>query len=352
MSLNDCSPTGVNGMDRVQKALHSVDLRGRGLEVGPSYNPLVTKAGGARIETVDHASQAELVTKYRALNVPQESLDRIEPVDHLWHGGSLLDVIPERGVYDYILASHFIEHTVDLIGFLTDCQTLLADGGRLSLIVPDKRFCFDRFQPLSTLGSILDAHLAGSRFHPAGALVDHQAYACTSGGVLAWSPGWNQQMAAQFPLLQGARSAMENGQAQETYFDVHRWRFTPTSFELLIGDLRRLGQHSFGVQESFPTEGFEFFVTLGKDVAEPAEHDRIAVLLEIEREIQDPCGERAQEIALLSAGYDELRAANDELQAGKDAVQARIDELHASRSWRLTRPVRAAGGLARRVVNR
>ena len=35
-------------MDRIEKALASVDLTGRGLEIGPSYNPLVTKASGAR----------------------------------------------------------------------------------------------------------------------------------------------------------------------------------------------------------------------------------------------------------------------------------------------------------------
>lgn len=346
-------------MDRVEKALHTLDLTGRGLEVGPSYNPLVTKASGARIETVDHATQAELVEKYRGFNLPQESLDRVEPVDYLWHGGSLLDIIPERGAYDYILASHFIEHTVDLIGFLTDCQSLLVDGGRLSLIVPDKRFCFDRFQPLSTVGDVLDAQHAGSAYHPAGALVDHQAYACTSGGVLAWGPGWDGELAVQFPELEGAKDAMENGLAQEAYFDTHRWRFTPTSFELLIADLRHIGQHSFGVLESFPTEGFEFFVTLGKGIAEPAKYDRMAVLLKIEQELHDPCGETAAQIARLSANNDELQRGKDdvergkdELQRGKDELQRRLDELYLSRSWRLTRPVRAVGKLARRVTHR
>jgi hypothetical protein len=332
-------------MDRVERALLNVDLTGRGLEVGPSYNPLVTKSSGAVIETVDHATQAELVEKYRGFGVPQESLDQIEPVDYVWHGGSLLDVIPERRAYDYVLASHFIEHTVDLIGFLTDCQSLLADDGRLSLIVPDKRFCFDRFKPLSTVGDVLDAHHAGSAYHLAGALVDHQAYACTRDGVVAWSAGGEGKLAAQFPELQGAKNAIANGHAQQAYFDIHRWKFTPTSFELLIGDLRRLGQHELGVLDSSPTEGFEFFVTLGKGVAEPADEDRIAVLLRIEQELQDPSGESAAQIARLSALHDELKAGNDELRG-------RIDELYRSRSWRLTRPVRGAGGLARRWINR
>ena len=332
-------------MDRVEKALHSVDMSGRGLEVGPSYNPLVRKASGARIETVDHATQAELVEKYRGMNLPQESLDRIEPVDYLWHGGSLLNVIEERGAYDYILASHFVEHTVDLIGFLTDCEALLKPDGKLSLVVPDKRFCFDRFQPLSTVGDVLDAHHAGAAFHPAGALVDHQAYACTSGGEIAWSPESEGELGAQFPGLEGAKDALENGNAQKEYFDIHRWKFTPTSFELLMGDLRRLGQHSFGVLESFPTEGFEFFVTLGKDIPEPIGHDRVEVLLEIEKELRDASwssssagGTTSQQIAILSDH--------------NGALQRRIDELYRSRSWRLTRPVRGAAHWVHRWRNR
>lgn len=339
-------------MDRVEKALHSLDLTGRGLEVGPSYNPLVTKVSGARIETVDHATQAELVEKYRSLSLPQESLDRIEPVDYVWHGGSLLNVIAERGAYDYILASHFIEHTVDMIGFLNDCETLLDEGGRLSLVVPDKRFCFDRFQPLSTVGDVLNAHYHGSTFHPAGALVDHQAYACTCDGSLVWGPGWEGELAAQFPELEGAKDALERGHAQQEYFDIHRWKFTPSSFELLLNDLRRLGQHSLGVLESFPTEGFEFFVTLGKDVAEPPERDRIAVLLRIEQELlqssfsQDSSsGTTSSQIAALSAHNNSLRQRNYELQG-------RIEELYMSRSWRLTRPVRGVAQLARRWVSR
>lgn len=330
-------------MDRVEKALHSVDLTGRGLEIGPSYNPLVTKASNARLETVDHASQAELVEKYRGMNLPPELLDRIEPVDYIWQGGSLLDVIPERGVFDYILASHFFEHTVDMIGFLTDCEALLTDGGKLSLVVPDKRFCFDRFQSLSTVGDVLDAHHAGLAFHPAGALVDHQAYACTSSGALAWSPVSNGELALQFPELEGAKDAIANGHAQQGYFDIHRWKFTPTSFELLIADLRRLGQHSSGVLESFPTEGFEFFLTLGKNVPEPAEPDRLALLLKIERELHD---------ASSGPESDTATAQIAALAAHNHALEQRVDELYRSRSWRLTRPVRGATHLARRFVLR
>jgi hypothetical protein len=338
------------GMDRVEKALHALDLSGRGLEIGPSYNPLVSKASGHRIETVDHADQAELIAKYRGMNLGQEQLDRIEPVDHLWTGGSLLDVIGDHGGYDYIIASHFIEHTVDMIRFLQDCQVLLRDGGLLSLVVPDKRFCFDRFQPLSTIGDVLDAALAGSTFHTPGPLVDHQAYACTSGGSLIWSPDYHAPLQVQFDNLAGAAEALENGLAQKEYFDTHRWKFTPTSFDLLIADLADLGQHEFGVLERFPTEGFEFFVTLVKGGARHEPRDRIAVLQQIERELAEAASpardgvtpEQQQATAEQTA---QLRAENQRLAA-------ELAGLRASTSWRVTAPLRAASDRLRAARNR
>jgi hypothetical protein len=307
-------------MDRIEKALASVDLTGRGLEIGPSYNPLVTKASGARIETVDHDDHVALRAKYQAWGIPQEKIDCIEPVDHIWQHGSLLDVIPGRGVYDYILASHFIEHTVDLVRFLNDCEALLTDCGRLSLIVPDKRFCFDRFQPLSTVGDVVDGHYATGKYHPVGALLDHQAYGCRldEDGPIAWSiESARRPVSLQFPNLEGASDVIEAARAQASYQDTHRWKFTPGSFELLVSDLARLGYHQLGKVSSYPTEGFEFFVTLGKDVSLP-DTDRLQVLLRIEEELAVVPPSASEEDAL-RADVGRLEAECRKLRAELDA---------------------------------
>jgi hypothetical protein len=272
-------------MDRTEIALRYIDRSGRGLEIGPSYRPLVPKSSGARVDVVDHAEQEELVAKYRSFGLDAQLLAQIEPVDHVWHGGSLLDVIPTRNSYDYVVASHFIEHTVDLVGFLNDCESLLADHGRLALVVPDKRYCFDRFQPLSSIGSVIDAHYGGAPFHPAGSFLDHQAYACKRGdATIAWSPGDRTSLSLQFPSLDGATDVIDRALEQERYEDIHRWRFIPESFQLLINDLETLGYHGMGIVGSEGTIGHEFFVTLGKNVPS-GRIDRLAALLDIEAKL-------------------------------------------------------------------
>jgi SAM-dependent methyltransferase len=326
-------------LDRREKALHFADLAGRGLEIGPSYSPLVPKASGANVEVVDHADQATLIEKYRGYGLAPELVSQIEPVDHVWHGGSLLDLLPDRAAFAYIVASHFIEHTVDLIQFLQDCEALLAADGRLALVVPDKRYCFDRFQPLTSVGDVVDAHHGSLAFHTPGSLLDHQAYASKRGDdSIAWDVTDRRPLSLQFPQLEGAREVIENGLKQEGYEDIHRWKFTPASFALLIRDLRTLGYHDFDIVGGFDTAGFEFYVTLGRGTTTPADSsfDRAAALLDIEREL-----------ASVTVGASNTVDAN-----GSRAVEAELADVYSSTSWRVTRPLRALSTMLRRVRRR
>ena len=116
-----------DAVDRREKALAHIDLNGRGLEIGASHSPLLPKSSGVRVKTVDHASRAELVQKYRAQGIPEDKLANIEDVDYIWTQGSLADAVGEPGAFDYIICSHVIEHMVDVIGFVQACESLLRD---------------------------------------------------------------------------------------------------------------------------------------------------------------------------------------------------------------------------------
>ena len=326
-------------MDRSDKALEFVDLGGRGLEIGPSYSPLVPKSSGARVETLDHATRDELRDKYRGYGLDAALLDRIETVDHLWHGGALIDAVPERGAYDYIVASHFIEHTVDFIGFLQDCEALLNDGGRLALVVPDKRYCFDRFQPITSIGTIVDAHHRPTSFHPAGSLLDHQAYASKRDEAIAWSAGDRAALALQFPNLEGADEVIAQGLKQDAYSDIHRWKFTPSSFRLLIHDLHALGYHNMQLVGWHDTEGYEFFATLGR-VGADVPVDRLALIRETELELVSA--------AIGTTDIDGL-ASRGALAAENESLKAEVAGLRSSTSWRVTKPLRALSDVVRRV---
>ncbi len=325
-------------MDRRGKALGFLDLSGPGLEIGPSYSPLVPKSPGIDIETVDHAPRDELVDKFRAFAIPEDQLALIDDVDHIWTGGSLVDAVGRERSYEFVVASHVVEHSVDLIGFLKDCERLITDSGRISLVVPDKRFCFDHFRPVTSLGQVVDAHLRPTRFHSPGALLDHHAYACTQDGVIAWSARGSGVLELQFTDVARGREVIERGSTQTEYHDIHRWVFTPSSFSLLLQDLRALGFHSLVEVGAFPTAGFEFFVTLARARPGP-DRDRLELLLQTEAELGNSTS---------AAGGDERPEGTADLRERLADAERRIAELTASTSWRVTRPLRALGRRLRR----
>lgn len=173
--------------DRNQLLLRGFSPGDRILEIGPSFNPVAPKSAGWQVTVVDHASQAGLVEKYTGN--PHVDVSRIEAVDIVWQGGPLEEAVPAaaHGTYAALIASHVIEHIPDLIGFLRSVEVLVhPTEGRLVLAVPDKRFCFDLFRPISTTGHLLAAHQSRRDRHIGAHMFDHVAYKSSWNGQGGW----------------------------------------------------------------------------------------------------------------------------------------------------------------------
>ncbi len=250
-------------LTRFEKVMSLIDKSGQGLEIGPSYDPLAPKKEGFNVHVLDLGSAKELREKFKGLGV---TIDRIEEVDFIWHGEPLPVLIGQEECYDWIIASHVIEHVPDMISFLIECEKLLKPAGVLSLIIPDKRFCFDYFHGTTSTGEILDAYDQKRTRPSPGKVFDHCARVTTLNGRFFWDP--DSDWSSNFELVHDiseAESSWYLARSTEPYFDVHNWRFTPSSFRLLLGDLRALGLTRFGIKKEFDTVGCEFYVTLGKD---------------------------------------------------------------------------------------
>ena len=89
------------------------NTKGFGLEIGASHNPLLPKANGYNVKTVDYAARSELFEKYSGIQGVDAS--RIEEVDFVTAGTPMLEVISNRNEFDFIVASHVIEHVPNLI---------------------------------------------------------------------------------------------------------------------------------------------------------------------------------------------------------------------------------------------
>ena len=248
-------------LSRVDKVMSLIDKNGLGLEIGPSHNPLAPKKQGFNVHVLDLVSAEQLREKFRGFEV---NIDNIEEVDFVWRGEPFHELIGKEHEYDWIIASHVIEHTPDLISFLAECERLLTQKGVLSLIIPDKRCCFDFFHATTTTGELLDAY-AQKRTRPSpGKVFDHCARAVKCNEQIAWGPEIRGHLDLVHDFTDTVRH-WELASTTEEYIDVHNWRFTPSSFRLLLTDLQALKLTGFEIQREYETAGCEFFVTLGKN---------------------------------------------------------------------------------------
>lgn len=244
---------------RKRRILGMIDKAGRGVEIGPCHDPIAPKREGFAVHVIDHTSREMLVRKYRPVGV---AVDLIEEVDFVWSGESYLELTGAPRGYDWIIASNLVEHTPDLIAFLKDCDAILKDGGVLALAVPDKRYSFDRFRPVSGLARVLDSHAARHKINTVGAAAEFCMNVVSKGGRLSWNAGSR----GDYEFLHSASHGRHVMRTIEggVYHDLHNWVFVPHSFRLLVNDLHALGYTQMREVAFHATEGYEFYVALGR----------------------------------------------------------------------------------------
>jgi len=238
----------------------TADPTGSVLEIGPAHNGILPRRDGFRTKNVDYLDRAGLVEKYREFT--QYSADDIEDVDYvLPPAASMADVIDER--FDLVIASHVLEHTTSLIHFLNECTKLLADGGVLALVVPDHRYCFDRFRERSALSRVIDAWVHPPSVHTVGTLTEFSLNAVKHRGTTSWVRGHTGTYTLIHDLEQVKGKAAQA--ESDTYVDVHNWIFTPHHLRLMLQDLYDLDLISIREAYFHDTVGHEFFINMTVD---------------------------------------------------------------------------------------
>jgi len=262
---------GTVGAER-DPALSLIDVaRMRGLEIGPLSRPRVKKSEG-KVFYVDHRSTEELRRAYSANSLMRPHLDEIVEVDYvIKDGAALSEAVSPDGPFDYLIASHVIEHLADPIGWLRDASRVLSGDGLVSLVVPDKRFCFDINREPTRPADWVDWHLRGLRAPSFGQLFDFFAHVTTIDGMIDTLGVWagtadyagarrNDVPDADLAAFLACERHKETGE----YMDVHAGVYTPASLLSLIGLSVKLGLLPYEVAHFVPTrrDSLEFYLVL------------------------------------------------------------------------------------------
>jgi SAM-dependent methyltransferase len=336
--------------DRPSELLAGVSRDSKILELGPSVSPMAPRSAGWNVTVIDHATQEELVEKYKV--DPNVTVENIEKVDYVWKNGPLHEAVPAEmlGTFDVLIASHVIEHLPDPIGFLQSATKLLhPERGQLALAVPDKRWCFDYLKQVSSTGQFLAAHRMGAQRHSLTTRFDHSAYIAFNHG----RPAWGRERLTGLNLadtLDHAYSEFLSWTDDPTvpYVDCHAWHFTPASFELLILEAASIGLLDWRVEWLLPRSGVEFFTRLvrGRQTfASPAERDKRRlellkqILLDLREQTDWLVDDTATKPIVVQGGFDaEARHHLEEIAQTAAAIRTAMRPGKAI--WRQMLPLR------------
>ena len=352
---------------------------GHGLEIGPLHRPILVP-DEARVQYADVFDAGHLREFYEShQQVITEDIPEIDFV--LLQDGAvrrLAEATAANAPYDWIIASHVIEHVPDLIDWLAQVAEITIDDGTLILAVPDRRFTFDLHRPFTSVGQILQAHELGDDRPSTRAVFDHFRSHVTVPAPHLWAGGTPPTYEARTYGLDHVLRQVERRRSGE-YVDAHVWTFTPDTFLAQMSELRRLGHSSWFVESIAPTarNTLEFLVRMrriprsadastdpdaevasspqGPDwvVDQHAANAQVRQLKRRVRKLEVREAQLKERERQLRDRDRQLRKEVHQLENRLRKVRRRIQAMQSSRRWRLAEavvaPVRRVRHLMRRL---
>lgn len=323
--------------------------QGRGLEIGP-LDSGIADPERHDVRYLDVFDTAGIRAHYA--DDPGVIPELIPEIDYCLIDGdttrTLSEAVRPGAPYDWVIASHVIEHVPDFIGWLEQIAAVTKDGGALVLAVPDRRYCFDLHRPPTTTGQALEAHEAGHARPTVRAVYDFCRSAVTVDTEALWAgqrpPG---REAAMYDEA-GIRAALDRVRAGE-YVDCHVWTFTPRSFLAQIAEIRAFGACDWYVERlDAPKNSVEFHAVLRKLPSGP-ERDLVHFS---EPGVQSALPDWLEDEWLARERIRALEAKVRDLRLRNRRLRRRLNTLESSARLRVGKAMVAPLGAVRRRLER
>ena len=247
------------------------DKHSRILEIGPLNRPLVDKsiypnAIYCDIRTTEQIKELYSGSDYLETTTITVPIDEIVDVDVVLNT-SYHETFNNQPPFDYVVASHVLEHVEDLIDVLQDISTILATNGQFIIYYPDTRFCFDHFRAEASFRDAYDVY-KNKRPALARMVLDffHSAIP-ESRPYKFWSSENLHELLPVNDTTQALEKYMKscNGEFMD---DVHYWPFSDKGFVKFLFDLTRADMLNLTCMQVHPTlhNTQEFLLILQKNL--------------------------------------------------------------------------------------
>ena len=129
---------------------------GLGLEIGAFHSPWPVE--GQIIHHADSRTRDQLIEWAKTdAAVGEKMIPKIPEINYHTRAEELHSI--PFGMYDFIVASHVLEHCFDVIGALKCWLRSIKDGGFILIAVPSRAFCFDKDRPLTTMKNLVNRNV-------------------------------------------------------------------------------------------------------------------------------------------------------------------------------------------------
>jgi SAM-dependent methyltransferase len=312
---------------RAKFATSGIDINTKtGLELGPLTMPTVKKGKGVKIFYLDHLSTDDLKKKYKDEPI---NPDDIVSVDYVMNGTIKNSVKSKK--FDYVIASHVIEHIPNTIAWFREIEQVLNSDGLLSLVIPDKRYTFDIYRSVSRPSAVIGAYIDGISRFTAEMVYDASAsYMKDIDAPSIWrDPEYYTKIIPKHRWTEKEALELARRSAAGEYIDTHCYVYTPVSFLEIMKALIQADLINFTVERFAPTpvNEIEFYIIL-KKIPKYTEEAKRKEITKINRLIKSNLEEPPY--------IKKMR----ELEVERDTLRNQLNLIKNGLLWRVSKPLR------------
>jgi predicted SAM-dependent methyltransferase len=345
-----------NYRDLLHELIPNFDMRI--LEIGPLNYPVVKKSEYPNVIYCDIRSTEQVKAFYSGNNYLETTgitvdLNSIVDIDIVLDE-SYEKTFADKPKFDYIVASHVLEHVEDLISTLCDIATILKPDGQFIIYYPDKRYCFDHFREEVSFRDVYERHISQR------SVLSRLAFDFFNSAIKENDPVKFWKAENMHDLLptndtQAALNLCQEFSSGRFMDDVHYWPFSDAGFIKFLYDATRAGIIKYSCKKFYPTleNTQQFLVILENKFNNWNLNRELKNLRMCYSNVEDHyyCSNNIrvkQEMALLNEQLAVERQKHLKTMQELDRVhfhsrnlQQYIFDLENSTSWRITKPLRS-----------
>jgi SAM-dependent methyltransferase len=159
---------------------YQISYAGEGLEIAPYFDPFLSKSEHNVLYT-DYIDNDEI--RKKADENPSLKTQAIPEIDFVWvPGRPLKECAPEGKLFDYVVASHVMEHVPNPVGWLNELLSVTKVGGKVLLFLPDRRTNSDYRRSLTSFAQLYEWWLLQPGVPTPGQIADFMGESIDAGG--------------------------------------------------------------------------------------------------------------------------------------------------------------------------